>query len=83
MTVKRLGKGERLPGGYHRLPKGKRHWQKDPTDDPYWYTHASPVKVTKKDGTVEEQPALTPGELYAILDVKPGKKKRHTPKRKT
>lgn len=74
MTIKRLGKGERLPGGFHRLPKngGKR----DVTDNPDWYTHAGPVKVTKADGTVTVEKAKSRQEMYDMLE-KGSKKPRH------
>lgn len=32
------------------------------------YTQASPVRITRADGSVEERPAYTEGELKQIVD---------------
>lgn len=74
MTVKRLGRGESLPGGYHKVPGRGR--DRDVTDNPDWYTQAGPVKITHADGTVTEEKPKTRPELYAILDKSAKKRKR-------
>lgn len=55
-----------------RAPRTKRRRRhRNPKHDPHWHTQAGPVTITAPDGTVTEQPALTPKQLRETVRQRP------------